>query len=160
VEGLHPALLDDPFRLWVAAGAVLLAVEVATGTGWLLWAAACAGLMALVVLTPLGLELGGQMALFAVLTIVSTLAARKLMPHRPPTGHDINDMHARLTGKAGVAATAFSHGLGRVRVDGSEWDAEAETNPGAAAIAPGDPVIVEAVLGGARLAVRAAPAGT
>jgi membrane protein implicated in regulation of membrane protease activity len=144
------SLLDHPFRLWIAVGAVLLAVEVATGTGWLLWAAACGGVMALVALTPLPLSLGGQVAAFAVLTIVSTLAARRLMPHRPPTGRDINDVQARVTGKTGIAVAAFSQGSGRVLVEGSEWDAESQ----GAAIGAGDRIVVEAVLGAARLAVR------
>jgi membrane protein implicated in regulation of membrane protease activity len=147
------ALLGHPFRLWITAGAVLLAVEVATGTGWLLPAAACAGLLAFVMLAPLPLDLGAQVAAFAILTVVATFAARKLMPRRPHAGHDVNDVSARLTGKTGVAATAFVHGQGRVRVGGAEWDAECE-----APLAEGDKVEVEGVLGGTRLAVR--PAST
>lgn len=117
-------LLLNPFLLWLAIGGVLLAVEVATGSGWLLWPAASAAVLALLGLTvPLDMML--QLILFSLLTIVTTLAGRRFFP-RAIAGGDINDTRARLTGLDGVVAEDFEAGAGRVLVDGKEWAAQAE----------------------------------
>jgi hypothetical protein len=141
-------LLLHPFALWMAVGGVLLAIEVATGSGWLLWPAASAAVMGL-----LGLlwrfELNMQLVVFAVLTIVTTLAGRSFFP-RAGLGHDINDTRSRLAGLDGVAASDFQEGRGRVFVDGKEWAAQLE---GSGALASGMKVIVVAVTG-ACLTVR------
>ena len=142
---------DQPLWLWTAAAAVLLAVEVATSSGWLLWPAACAGVVAVTVIVPMGIDGGAaRVALFAVLTIVSTLLARRFLPRKAHEGHDINDRGGHLIGKAGVASGDFVNGFGRVMVDGSEWTAEAHE----AKIVNGERVVVEKVIGGARLTVR------
>ena len=142
-----------PFWVWLAIAAILLAAELPTGTGWLLWPSACAGLLALFSLT--GLEIGwaGDVALYAVLTIATTLASRKFMPPRAQTGPDINDRSQELVGKTGQAVGAFVDGSGRVLVDGAEWEAELDNGE---APSPGARVRVVRVLGGARLAVRPA----
>jgi hypothetical protein len=140
------------FWVWTALAAALLAVEVVSGTGWLLWPATSAGVVAVLsalasVTTPAAL------AIFAVLTIVSTILARRYLP-RPlrPHGRDINDNIARLVGHEGRAVGAFEGQLGRVFIDGKEWAAE---------LADGDRLAAGArvqVVGvhGARLTVRGA----
>jgi membrane protein implicated in regulation of membrane protease activity len=142
-------LLQHPFALWLAVGGVLLAVEVATGSGWLLWPAASAAVMGL-----LGLvwhfDLNMQLVIFAILTIVTTLAGRHFFP-RAMAGGDINDTRSRLAGLDGVAAGDFHGGRGRVFVDGKEWAAELE---GSSALASGMKVIVVSVKG-ACLTVKA-----
>lgn len=147
MDGLTGLAFSHPFWIWVALAAVLLTLEVSTGSGWLLWPTACAAAVALLTLTPLGL--GGQIAVFAGLTIISTLAARKFLPPRRNDDGDINDAKRRLIGQTGVAVGAFTSGFGRVLVEGAEWDAMSD----AQTIADGARVTVEAV-GGARLKVR------
>ena len=139
-----------PFWVWLAVGAVLLALEVLSGTGWLLWPAASAGVVALFTLTGINIGWPGDITLFAVLTIVSSLVGRRLMP-RHVEGPNINDRTDSLPGKIGLAVAA-TNGRIRVMVDGAEWDAEVE---GDAAPAVGDKLEVVRVLGGAKLAVRA-----
>ncbi len=142
-------LLLHPFALWLAIGGVLLAVEVGTGSGWLLWPAASAAVMGL-----LGLgwhfEFNMQLVAFAILTIGTTLAGRHFFP-RAVSGDDINDTRSRLVGLDGIAAVDFRGGRGRAFVDGKEWAAELE---GAGALASGMKVIVVGVKG-ACLTVRA-----
>lgn len=141
-------LPQHPFALWIAVGGVLLAVEVGTGSGWLLWPAGAAAVTALLTLgVPLSLPV--QAVVFAVLTIVTTLVGRHFFPRRP-MGADINDTSTRLAGAAGVAAGDFQHGHGRVFVDGKEWAAELE---GAGALATGARIVVVGVQG-ARLTVK------
>ena len=141
--------LQNPFVLWLTIGAVLLAVEVGTGSGWLLWPAASAAVMGL-----LGLgwhyEFNMQLVIFAILTIVTTLAGRHFFP-RAIAGGDINDTRSRLAGLDGIAAGDFHGGRGRVFVDGKEWAAELE---GAGSLTSGMKVVVVGVKG-ACLTVRA-----
>ncbi|CAN1541806.1 COG1585 Membrane protein implicated in regulation of membrane protease activity [Caulobacteraceae bacterium] len=115
-----------PFWIWMALAAVLLAAEVATTTGWLLWPAACA-----VVVAALTFLLGGnfavELAVFAMLTIASTLLARRYLPRNlSGDGPDINDNIGRLVGHSGMVVAAFENGQGRVFIDGKEWAAVTE----------------------------------
>jgi membrane protein implicated in regulation of membrane protease activity len=152
VDGLIGLYQAQPFWSWAALAAALLAVEVVSGSGWLLWAAASAGVTGAAVL---GLRLSFPMALllFALLTMVSTLLARRYFPRSAVAhSHDINDNVARLVGHQGSAVGAFAAGAGRVFIDGKEWAAEVEDGE---PLGPGDPVRVTGV-DGARLKVRRA----
>ncbi len=142
---------EHAFWWWAAAAAALLAAEVAIGTSHLLWPTASAAVVGVLLLFGLKLPPGADLALFAVLTIVSTLAARRYIKRPELTGPDINDPNHRLAGQHGEAVAGFSRGQGRVFVDGKEWAAEADAD---AALRKGDRVEVTAVLDGGRLKVR------
>jgi membrane protein implicated in regulation of membrane protease activity len=147
------ALADaNPFWMWTAFAAAILALEVATGTGWMLWPAASAAVVAaLVLFAPLPDALA--VGLFAVLTLVSTLLAHRFWPRRVEApGDDINDNSARLIGHHGRAVQAFRERAGRVFIDGKEWAAELEDGE---VLDAGTPVEVTGVRG-AHLKVRAA----
>lgn len=116
----------DPPLLWLGLAAALLAVEVLTGTGWLLWASASAAAVAAGAAFG-GLGLTACLALFAALTAVSTLLARRYLPKSVrASGGDLNDSAFRLLGQTGRVVTAFERGSGRVFVDGKEWAAQLE----------------------------------
>lgn len=140
----------SPFWWWTAAALGLLAVEVATGAELFLWPAASAGVVAVLTAVGVPLPVGFDVGLFAVLTIATTLAARKV--RRPPLGPDINDPLNRLIGVKGTAVAAFERGRGRVLVEGTEWAAELQHE--ADHLSPGDRVEVAAILDGGRLKVR------
>lgn len=143
-------LLQNPLALWLVIGAILLAFEVGTGSGWLLWPAGSAALTGATAFA-LHLDLQIQLVVFAILTIVTTLAWRRFFPRTDDaTGVDINDTINRLAGSEGVAAESFQAGAGRVLVDGKEWAADLE---GGGALASGARVVVTGV-GGSRLTVR------
>jgi membrane protein implicated in regulation of membrane protease activity len=138
-----------PFWVWAALAAALLAVEVATGSNWLLWPAASAAavgvLAGLTRLSPAAAILA-----FAVLTIASTLLARRYAIRRDSEGGDINDNVGRLVGRHGQAVTAFTSRAGRVFIDGKEWAAELDEEGALEAGARVEVVGVD----GARLRVR------
>jgi membrane protein implicated in regulation of membrane protease activity len=143
-----------PFWVWLAIGAVFLALEVPTASGYLLWPAASAGAVAVLTLW-LVLPPGYQLIAFAVLTIVSTIVGRRLMPRHPAAeGPDISNRASRLAGRFGQAVAPFSAGQGRVFVDGVEWPAELE--PGQSPPEPGARIEVVSVQGGGRLVIRGA----
>ncbi|WP_420471940.1 NfeD family protein [Brevundimonas sp. FT23042] len=150
------ALIDfhsnQPFWIWLALGVILLAVEAAFSTEWLLWPAVAAGVVA--VLTAIGLPLGfwGEVALFAALTVAATLLSRRLIQKVNPSDvPDINARDSRLIGQRAQVVQAFVDGRGRVFVSGAEWSAEIE----GAAPPAGESVIVESI-DGPLLKVRAA----
>jgi len=145
---LHAA---QPFWIWLAVGVALLGVEAAFSTEWLLWPAVSAGVVAVV--TALGLKLGlsGELALFAVLTLASTVLSRRLVQRvNPGDTPDINARDVRLVGQRAQVVQGFVDGRGRVFVSGAEWAAEIDA--GAPSI--GESVVVDAV-GDGRLRVRA-----
>ena len=141
-----------PFWSWLAIGAVFLTAEVMTGSGWLLWPAGSAAIVAVATLAAPRLEGGGELVVFAAATVISTVLGRRWLSGRTKEGPDINDPTGRLIGHHGEAAGAFDAGLGRVFGDGKEWSAELAD---AESLAAGAKIEVIAVLGGARLRVRA-----
>jgi membrane protein implicated in regulation of membrane protease activity len=127
MHGLMLFYATHPFWVWLAAAAIFLAIEVATGSGWLLWPAASAGLVGLLTLfAPPGAPV--ELGLFALLTIATTYLARKYL--RPaldgPASPDLNDPALRLIGRDCEVVGAFEHGRGRVFADGKEWAAVTE----------------------------------
>ena len=122
------AILDiyasQPFWIWLAVGVLLLAVEAALSTVWLLRPAVAAGVVA--VLTALGLRMGlaVEVGLFAALTVLATLLSRRLINRVNPDDHpDINDRDLRLVGQRARVVQPFVEGRGRVFVSGAEWAA-------------------------------------
>ena len=147
------ALIEQqPGWAWLGVAAVLLCMELATGSGYLLWPSASAAVTA--GLAFLGAPPGwpAQALVFAVLTVASTYAARRWWPPMTRTVHgaDLNDWEARLVGREGEAAA----GGERVFVDGKEW--AVETEAGAPLLSPGARIRVTAVVDGGRLRVRPA----
>lgn len=144
---LHAA---QPYWIWLALGVILLAVEAAFSTEWLLWPAVAAGVVAVV--TALGVPLGflGELLLFGALTVAATLLSRRLIQRVNPSAvPDINARDSRLIGQRAQVVQAFVDGRGRVFVSGAEWPAEIV----GAAPAAGESVIVEG-LNGPMLRVR------
>ena len=143
-----------PFWTWLAVGALLLALETATGSGYLLWPAASAGVVALLTLAVrLGLPL--EAVIFAVLTVATTILARIYWPPRPrQQGHDLNDRGGGLVGRWGETVGIFAAGQGRVFIDGCEWTAELDNQD--VGPPPGARVQVVEVVGGGRLKVKPA----
>jgi membrane protein implicated in regulation of membrane protease activity len=140
-----------PFWTWIAIGGVFLIGELLSGSGWLLWPAGSAAVVAVVTRF---VDLGpGNIVLFVVVSIVATFLGRRyLRPAGAGGGADINDPNPRLVGQQGETVAGFKAGLGRVFVDGKEWAAELDGGGDLAAKAK---VEVIAILGGARLRVKA-----
>ncbi len=140
----------QPFWIWLGVGVLLLAVEAALSTEWLLWPAVSAGVDA--VLTALGLRMGlaVEVAVFAGLTVLATLLSRRLVRRvNPDDQPDINDRDLRLVGQRARVVEPFVDGRGRVFVSGAEWAARIEGD----APPVGDSVVVDR-LDGPSLTVR------
>jgi membrane protein implicated in regulation of membrane protease activity len=150
--GISDFILSHPVWGWMAVGAVFLAVEVVTGSGWLLWPAGSAAITAVATLL-VPLNTAEAVAIFGALTIITTYVGRRYMAGRRPDAHDPNNPLKRLVGHRGEAVAPFDGEDGRVFVDGKEWSAQLD---GPGPVAAGDKLEVLEVLDGARLKVRAA----
>ena len=110
---------------WLALGALLLALEVASTTTYLLWP----GIAALVVgaLQLLVPELRGvsSVLIFAVLAVASTILwQRSPLGRRAPTTHtNLNSRMVTYLGRQGAAAADFVGGEGAILLDDTRWPA-------------------------------------
>jgi hypothetical protein len=150
---LQALYLAHPFWVWIALAAALLAIEVATGSGWMLWPAGSAAVVGVLVVYA-GLSFSQAALVFALLTISSALLARRYLPkslfHHAVGG--VNDNVGRLVGQEARVVSAFKGRSGRVFIDGKEWAAELD---GGEAPEAGAHVEVTGVTG-AHLRVRGA----
>ena len=144
MEALADLHAAQPYWIWLALGVALLAVEAAFSTEWLLWPAVAAGMVAVVTAIGVPLSLVGEVALFAVVTVILTLLSRRLIQRVNPTDSpDINAREGRLVGQRAQVIQPFVNGRGRVFVSGAEWVAEIE---GVGPLA-GETVVVESIDG-------------
>lgn len=150
---LYALYVAHPFWAWIALGGAILALEVATGSGWLLWPAAAAAVVALAAAYG-GLDLSQACLVFALLTISFVLLARRYLPKSlfQPSSGGVNDNIGRLVGHQGRVVAAFRDRTGRVFIDGKEWAAELDQGD---SLEAGSRVEVTGVAG-AHLRVRAA----
>lgn len=151
MDPLLDLYLAQPFWIWLGIGVILLAVEAASSTEWLLWPAVSAGVVALLAVLGFRPGFGWELLIFGLLTVATTATSKTLVKKVNPSEQpDINDRNARLLGQTARVVEAFSGGRGRVFVSGSEWPADIADGAPLA----GETVVVEAV-SGPRLTVRA-----
>lgn len=118
-------LNDQPDWHWWALGAILLTIEIASTTQYLLWP----GLAALVVgvLKFFDPSLDGRLSvvLFAVVSVAATAAWKRSAWGRAERGThaSLNDRSAQYIGRVVKAEENFVNGRGAVRVDDTRWNA-------------------------------------
>ena len=152
-QPLSAFVFAHPFWVWLAVGAVFLAAEALTGSGWLLWPAAGAALVALVSLLAPSAGAAVDIAVFAVATLVLTFVGRPLPQSDRPGG----GRHQRPRGDGSSATAARRAAPSRAVAGECSWMARSgpRSSPRARRLPPGAGVEVVAVLGGARLKVKA-----
>jgi membrane protein implicated in regulation of membrane protease activity len=112
---------------WGLLGIGLVALELITGTTYILWPAVAALILSLwVFFLPLSWELQFIMffILSAALLVVGHIYLRPLMKSGTPS--DLNDPARSMTGRRVVAFTDFVNGQGRVTVGDTQWKASTE----------------------------------
>jgi Membrane protein implicated in regulation of membrane protease activity len=144
MQFLFDLYANQPFWVWLSIGVVLLAIELALSSEWLLWPAVAAGIVA--VLSALGMRFGFgvDLLLFAVLSMGLLAVSRKLIKRANPDDvPDINARDHRLVGQKARVVEPFVDGRGRVFVSGAEWAALIE----GAGPEAGESVVVESIDG-------------
>lgn len=127
---------------WLVLGLILLIVEMATGTTYLLWPSVAAFITALAALIfPTNWMI--EMALFAVLIIALTYFGHPIVKRWRNEGaaSGLNERNLTMIGKRGVVAN-FANGVGSVKIADTIWRAVSEE-----ALAAGESVEVSSVDG-------------
>jgi membrane protein implicated in regulation of membrane protease activity len=118
-------LNTQPAWHWWALGAILLAVEIASTTQYLLWPGIAALLVGVLKFADPSLD--GRLAvfLFAVLSVAATVAwKRSHIGRAERTTHiNLNERSAQYNGRHVTAVDDFAGTRGAVRVDDSRWNA-------------------------------------
>lgn len=109
---------------WLSLGLVLGVAEMVAPGFFLMWL----GLAALIVGLldyALPIAIPFQVALFAVLSVLTVFAGKKFLNDNPIATDDpkLNDRGARLTGEVVTVVEAITDGRGRVKVGDTEWNA-------------------------------------
>ena len=155
MDGITEFLNSQPAWHWWAFGAVLIALEIASMSSYLLWPGIAAVVVGFIkLLVP---SLDGRVAtfLFAVFAVIATVIWKRTPWGGAPTGprSTLNARSAQYVGRFGKAADDFRGGRGAILIDDSRWIAI--VNDGSAP-AKGDMLEVTGA-DGAMLTVRLAP---
>ncbi len=155
MAALTDFLNAQPAWHWWALGALLLALEIASTTQYLLWPGIAALLIGVIKFVDPALDGRLAVVLFAVLSVAATVAWKRSPWSKAyrSTHHNLNDRSAQYVGRIVKAEVDFVHGRGAVRVDDTRWNAS--VIDGSAPI-KGDSLQVSAA-DGAELKVQLAP---
>jgi membrane protein implicated in regulation of membrane protease activity len=134
---------------WLGLAFVLLAIEMTIGTFDLLWMAIAAGATALFasLIPDSDIAWAWEFGFFASTAFILILMGRKFFSGRsdPPETHPtLNNRNASLIGLRAVATIDFQDGVGRVKINDSEWRAQIDNG---VYVLEGDPVVVVAAKG-------------
>lgn len=111
---------------WASIGLVLIVVEVAAPGAFFLWVGIAAGVTGLLVafIPDMGWQV--QLALFAVLSVASTVLGRRFFRWRPirTTHSGLNRRGTNLVGREYVLQQAIVNGVSRLKTGGTTWQVE------------------------------------
>lgn len=114
------------FFSWLALAAVLFAIELTTGTAYLLWLSAAAVMTALYVALPLPSGIALELVVFGVFAIASTMVGQRyfkpgaIKSDQP----NLNDPERQHLGARTIAVGDFAGGVGRVSLGDTQWSAQ------------------------------------
>jgi membrane protein implicated in regulation of membrane protease activity len=118
------ALLDQLAAWhWFTLGVILLALEIASTTNYLLWPGIAAILIGALKFVAPGLDGALSLFLFAVLAVATTVAWQR-SPYGKAQSTAPNNLNARMDtylGRKGVAAGDFVGGEGAILLDDTRW---------------------------------------
>jgi membrane protein implicated in regulation of membrane protease activity len=109
---------------WLSLGLILGVAEMVAPGFFLMWL----GLAALIVGILdyfLPITLAYQVAMFAILSVLTVFAGKKFLQKNPIESDDVNlnDRGARMTGEIVTVVEPIANGHGRVKVGDSVWNA-------------------------------------
>jgi inner membrane protein len=110
---------------WLSLGFILGAVEMIAPGFFLMWLGLAAIIVGVLTWLLPGMIIPMQVALFAVLSVLTVYAGKKFLKDNPIESDDpnLNNRGARLTGEIVTVIEAISDGHGRVKVGDTDWNA-------------------------------------
>lgn len=114
----------EVWHIWVIAALLLFIVEIFT-TGFAVICLA-AGALGGAVAAALGAPFWGQILAFALLALVSFVTVRPVMLRWFSKGSKPSNMESLIGRKVKVTETVGRDSMGRIKVDGDDWQAVSE----------------------------------
>lgn len=111
---------------WLSAGTVLMVLEIITPGIFFMWigiGAFITGLIAMLVPSATPVFLG---FVFAVLSVISVFAGRKLMLRKPQKDTGLNNRMAQYVGQTYLVCEPIIGGRGKIAIGDTQWLAAAE----------------------------------
>ena len=117
--------LEPQFWHWWALGGVLAIVEVFAPGFTFLWQGVAAGLVGCLLLVWQGLGLPGQVLAFAILSVASVIAWRRVQKAHPILTDEpnLNRRGAQYVGQRGRLVAPIVNGRGRIELADGSWPA-------------------------------------
>jgi membrane protein implicated in regulation of membrane protease activity len=131
-------MLPDPVQFWHwwALGGLLAIVEIFAPGCMFLWIGVAAGLVGCLLLVWPGLALPGQILAFAILSVATVVAWRRLQKARPAKSDqpNLNRRGAQHVGQRGALIVPIVNGRGRIRLGDSSWSVTGPDLPAGVAV--------------------------
>lgn len=120
---------------WVAAGAVLLAIELVVPGGVFVWLGLSAVATGAVTLLT-GLPWQWQFALFAILSLVTVILWTRYRRRRPEASDSpfLNQRTSRFLGQVHTLGEPIENGEGRLRIGDTTWRVKGPDTPAGAQV--------------------------
>ena len=114
---------DYGYWAWWSFAVLLVILEIFSPTFFMLWLGIAAGVVGFAVLLFPGLSWELQWVLFAVISIVSIVAARAFLKKNPGVedNQQLNQRGAQYIGRIFTLTEAIENGRGKVHVDDTYW---------------------------------------
>lgn len=108
---------------WWIFAALLIVLEIFAPGALFMWLAIAAGITGVSVLLPLELSWQGQLLVFAIVAVTSSIAGRIWISKRPiETDHpNLNQRGQNYIGRELTLTEAIVNGMGKAKVDDSVW---------------------------------------
>ena len=129
-------VLEPQFWHWWALGGVLVIIEVFAPGFLFLWQGVAASLVGCLLLVWPGLRLPGQILAFAILSVASVVAWRRVQKAHPiPTDEPhLNRRGAQYLGQRGRLIAPIVNGRGRIELADGSWPAAGPELPAGASV--------------------------
>lgn len=116
---------------WLSVGAVLICIEVAAPGAFFLWIAVAAIVTGLVTAVAPEFAWKGQLALFAVLSVVVSILGRRFFRWRPISSEqpNLNQRGAKFVGREYTLSEAIVNGSARLKMGETGWRIEGPDLP-------------------------------
>lgn len=121
------------FEAWIIAAIVLIVAETVVSGAFLIFLGF--GALAAAIAAAVSFGLPAQIAVFAVVSIITSLLLRRIFkrvvekPALTSTGHELNRPELELVGRIVVVCQEISSGRGRVKVGDTTWACKGADTP-------------------------------